>query len=69
MAQTLELDITGMTCDHCVNAITTAVKEVTGVADAQVNLDTKSAVVQGEGFDVQQILDVIEEEGYGATVK
>lgn len=69
MAQTIELDITGMTCDHCVNSVTTAVKDVTGVSDAKVSLETKSAVVEGDGFDVQQILDAIEEEGYSATVK
>ena len=26
MAQTIELSIDGMTCDHCVNAVTSALK-------------------------------------------
>jgi len=67
--KTIELDITGMTCDHCVHAITTAVKDVPGVSDAEVSLEGKSAVISGDSFDVQKILDAIEEEGYSAALK
>ena len=69
MSKTIELDITGMTCDHCVHAITTAVKDVPGVTDADVSLEGKSAVVSGDSFEVQKILDAIEEEGYTAALK
>lgn len=69
MNKTIELDITGMTCDHCVNAITTAVKDVPGVSGAEVSLEGKSAVISGDSFDVQKILDAIEEEGYSAALK
>ncbi|MGE5595837.1 MAG: CopZ family metallochaperone [Hyphomicrobiales bacterium] len=69
MAQTLELDITGMTCDHCVRAITNAVNEVQGVTQAKVSLDEKKAVVEGEQLDPKAIIAAIEEEGYGATVR
>lgn len=69
MAQTIELDITGMTCDHCVRAITSAVKGVQGVSEAKVSLDAHSATVRGEGLDAAKIVAAIEEEGYGATVK
>lgn len=69
MNKTIELDITGMTCDHCVHAITTAVKDVPGVSGAEVSLEGKSAVISGDSFDVQKILDAIEEEGYSAALK
>ena len=69
MSKTIELDITGMTCVHCVNAITTAVKDIPGVTDAEVSLEGKSAVISGDSFDVQKILDAIEEEGYTAALK
>lgn len=68
MSKTIELNITGMTCDHCVNAITTAVKDVPGVSDAEVSLEKKSAVISGDSFDLQAILDAIEEEGYSAAL-
>lgn len=69
MAKTIELDIKGMTCDHCVHAVTTAVQDVDGVSEAKVSLATNSATVTGDVFDVQKILDAIEEEGYEATVR
>ncbi len=69
MSKTIELEITGMTCDHCVHSVTTAVKDVPGVSDAEVSLEGKSAVITGDSFDVQKILDAIEEEGYTAALK
>ena len=69
MAKTIELDIKGMTCDHCVHAVTTAVQDVDGVSEAKVSLATNSATVTGDVFDVQKILEAIEEEGYEATVR
>jgi copper chaperone len=68
MAQTIELNITGMTCDHCVHAITTALEEVPGVKTAKVRLAEKSAEVSGEGLDSARLIAAVEEEGYGATV-
>jgi copper ion binding protein len=67
MSQTIELNVTGMTCDHCVHAVTTAVKDVEGVVDAEVSLEKKSARITGDGIDLQKILEAIEEEGYAAT--
>ncbi len=69
MSKTIELEITGMTCDHCVHSVTTAVKDVPGVSDAEVSLEGKSAVITGDSLDVQKILEAIEEEGYTAALK
>jgi copper chaperone len=69
MAQTIEFNVTGMTCDHCVNAVTTAVKDVEGVADVKVSLDEKKALVTGETIDVAKVIAAIEEEGYEAALK
>jgi copper chaperone CopZ len=69
MAQTLELSITGMTCDHCVHSVTEAAKSTAGVTSATVSLDDKSATVTGENVDVKALIAAIEEEGYEASVK
>lgn len=69
MAQTIELNITGMTCDHCVNAITGALKDVEGVQDAVVSLDEKRATVTAESVDVARLIEAVEEEGYEAAVR
>ena len=68
MAQTITLNVTGMTCDHCVNSVTNALKEIPGVADASVSLDANSASVTGDSIDTARLIAAIEEEGYKAAV-
>lgn len=68
MSKTTIFTVTGMTCDNCVHHVTEAVKGVTGVTDAQVSLDDKSATVRGD-FDETKIIAAIEEEGYEASVR
>lgn len=42
---TVDISIEGMTCDHCVRAVTGALKEISGVRDVQVSLPEKKARV------------------------
>lgn len=69
MATTIELNITGMTCDHCVNAVTGALKDVDGVTDAVVSLDEKRATVTAESVDIAKLIAAVEEEGYEAAAR
>jgi copper chaperone len=69
MAQTIELSIIGMTCDHCVNAVTGALKSVPGVQDAVVSLAEKAARVTGENLDPAKLIEAVKEEGYEATTR
>lgn len=68
MSQTIQLKIEGMTCDHCVHAVTTALKDVPGVSDARVSLAEKSAVIDGDAIDVQKAIAAVVEEGYSASL-
>jgi DNA-binding FrmR family transcriptional regulator/copper chaperone CopZ len=68
MAKTLMFDVRGMTCDNCVQHVTKAVRGVAGVTDVKVDLDGKSAKVEGD-FDERKIVEAIEEEGYEAAVR
>ena len=63
-----ELNISGMTCGHCQTAVTNALKNVPGVEDVQVDLQTGKAVVEGQ-VDPQALLAAVTEEGYGAQVR
>lgn len=69
MASEITFDITGMTCDHCVNAVTTAIKDTEGVSAVTVSLDDKSAVVEGDPIDIEAIVAAVAEEGYEAAVR
>ncbi len=70
MVQVVELRVTGMTCDHCVRAVTGAIGDAEGVNpdSVQVMLDAGEARFEGDGFNIQQILEAIEEEGYEAEL-
>lgn len=61
------LNISGMTCGHCVQAVAQALNAVPGVERAGVELDSGIAVVEGSP-DVQALLDAVKEEGYEAHV-
>jgi copper chaperone len=69
MSQTLELTVTGMTCDHCVRSVTNALQDVEGVTSATVDLAGKSAKVEGDKLDPAKLIAAIEEEGYEARPK
>ncbi len=67
--ETIELTVTGMTCDHCVNAVTAALKDVPGVTDAVVSLEEKQATVTAESVELAALIAAVEEEGYEAAAR
>ncbi len=69
MSQTIQLSVTGMTCDHCVKSVTGALQGISGVKTAKVDLQAKSAVVEGDGVDVAKLIEAVKEEGYEAAVR
>lgn len=53
----------GMSCGHCVRAITQAIKTLD--ASAEVEVDLTSGLVQvSDGLDREQVQAAIREEGY-----
>lgn len=67
MPETVELKVDGMTCDHCVRAVTEAISGVEGVTEASVDLDAGSATLTGESVDLGAVVAAIVEEGYEAA--
>ena len=61
-----ELNISGMTCDHCQRAVKSALESVEGVQSASVDLDAGKARVVGEA-DLNALVAAVEEEGYQAA--
>jgi copper chaperone CopZ len=64
--QTTTLQVTGMTCQHCVVAVTKALQAVPGVQTAQVDLNQAHATVNGTA-SVQELLNAVARAGYGAS--
>ncbi len=61
--QTLQLDIEGMTCDHCAVTIQRALSNVPGVERADVSFPAKRAEVQTTGAEPQAVVRAVEEAG------
>ncbi|MEX0162778.1 heavy-metal-associated domain-containing protein [Pseudomonas brassicacearum] len=58
--------VQGMSCGHCVKAITQAVQAKDPAADVQVDLGTKTVQVQSS-LPADAVLAAIKEEGYEAS--
>ena len=63
-----KLKIEGMSCDHCVRAVSGALQEVPGVDRVvEVSLERGEAVVEGSA-ETAPLIAAVEEEGYRAEV-
>jgi copper chaperone CopZ len=56
--------VSGMTCGHCVAAVTEEVSGVAGVVQVDVDLDSGALVVDGHGFTDEQVRAAVDEAGY-----
>ncbi len=67
--EVIELDVTGMSCGSCVARVQGALGAAPGVTEATVNFATGRATVDvvSENTDAQQLVEVVERIGYGAT--
>ncbi|MHB9144242.1 MAG: heavy-metal-associated domain-containing protein [Symbiobacteriia bacterium] len=68
--ETKTFSVKGMTCNHCVMAVTKALKGVPGVSEAKVDLAGNSAAVTfSAGPDtVKKLKDAVEDAGYELVV-
>jgi copper chaperone len=60
------INVDGMSCEHCVNAITKAVKALPGIAKVAVDLAAKGVMVEYDSSKtaLDKIKSEIEEQGY-----
>jgi copper chaperone CopZ len=66
--QTIEYQVTGMTCEHCERAVTEEVSHVNGVDELAVSAtDGVLSVTTAAGVDDTLVLAAVEEAGYTAT--
>ena len=63
----INLQVGGMTCEHCVRSVTKALEAVAGVDNVSVNLAGGRVQVEGAA-DPQALLRAIKSEGYEANL-
>jgi copper chaperone len=59
--------VPGMTCQHCVNAITSEVGQVPGVQSVVVDLQAKTVTVDAPAVDDATLRAAIDEAGYAVA--
>jgi copper chaperone CopZ len=61
-------NVTGMTCAHCVSAVTAELSKLPGVSDVKVDLASGTATVaSAEPLDRADVAAAIDEAGYELT--
>jgi copper chaperone len=60
----LTYSVPAMSCGHCVNAITSEVGTIPGVASVAIDLETKLVRVSGEDLNDAAIREAIVEAGF-----
>ncbi len=63
----LRFSVPGMTCGHCVAAVSEEVGKVPGVTAVSVDLDSKAVVVTGAPLDREAIWAAVDEAGFEAV--
>ncbi|ALC83526.1 MULTISPECIES: copper chaperone CopZ [Bacillus] len=64
--ENVKLQVKGMSCSHCVNAIEGNVSQLEGVHSVNVHLNDGSVDVSfdSKNISLREITDVIEDQGY-----
>ncbi len=60
-------NVTGMSCEHCVAAVTEEVGQVAGVSDVAVDLATGELMVQGSDVDAEAVRAAVATAGYSLS--
>jgi copper chaperone len=68
MSDTRTYTVNGMTCGHCVSSVTEEVREIPGVEDVNVVLETGAlTVTSSQAIDDTAVQAAVEEAGYQLT--
>ena len=63
-----EITVTGMSCQHCVRAVTQALESIEGITEVQVDLPTgRVHYTQSEEIPPAQVRQAVQEVGYDTT--
>lgn len=68
MMERATIVIEGMSCSHCVNAVTRALREVDGVEIEQVLIGSATVSYDPEVAPLDRITQAVRDAGYDATV-
>lgn len=63
-----KISITGMSCEHCVKHVTSALQGLAGVSKVEVNLAANNAIIESsQDVSDEDIMASIDDAGYEVT--
>lgn len=63
--QTKQVEVIGMTCEHCVQSVTNEINKITGVTETTADLASgKVTIVSQSPLNMDEIQEAISEAGY-----
>ena len=65
----LDLDIDGMSCGHCVASVSQALRELPGVEVKNVSIGAAQVSYEADKVSPEEIVLAVEDAGYTATTK
>jgi copper chaperone CopZ len=68
--KTVELNVEGMSCGHCVTTVKSALTVVQGVQQVDVSLEGKKATVRADDAVADgALVEAVEQAGYAASLR
>jgi copper chaperone CopZ len=67
--QRATLSIDGMSCGHCVKAVSQALRKLPGVDVEQVAIGSATVAYDPSATSLDEIVDAVSDEGYGASLQ
>lgn len=67
--ETVVLCVEDMSCQHCVRTVAGALRSLSEVSDAVVDLESGTATVSGKGLDAEKMIRTLDQAGYPATTR
>ena len=65
---TIKLDIEGMSCDHCVSAVTSALRKLDGVQVRGVSIGAATVDIEPEKTNPETVAAAVSDAGYKTRV-
>ncbi|MFT4645577.1 MAG: copper chaperone [Planctomycetota bacterium] len=62
------INVEGMTCGHCVNAVKEIILDIKGVVSTEVSLESASAIIEYENANIVDIVEEINDSSYAASL-
>lgn len=64
-----EIKISGMSCGHCASRVEKSLKDLIGVENAEVDIETEKATVEynAEKLDPSELENAVDEAGYSVV--